>query len=303
MYNNVVDMDAKRSKWFIQDRAMTEIAKSIQAKQQFAKDYNLRENAPRACKLKNLGMDRCLVRQSLSESRYYCPVTWKNEKLLFKASANSDDCVLYKNTFYYFRSEKDRDLFIANPSRFLINVTLPKVQDLPMRVMPHKAGEAMLHEKALNGHCAVTLMDEERVKKGDSNLLILFKDGKYVFDTEFKLQRFLANPYKYSKATLPVKMPPPEDKISLFNLQKMEDSIAFMEQALGQAVTRGLREVSENRLKHPGMSVKETMLKLFALFLKTENPANTEFMKKKYAMKMKTFIQKCELPEELFDLA
>lgn len=88
VYNNVVDIDAKRSKWFIEDRAMTEIARSIQARQQFAKDYNLRENAPRACKLKSLGMDRCLVKQSLSEFRYYCPVTWKNEKLLFKASAN-----------------------------------------------------------------------------------------------------------------------------------------------------------------------------------------------------------------------
>lgn len=45
------------------------------------------------------------------------------------------------------------------------------------------------------------------------------------------------------------------------------------------------------------------MLKLFALFLKTENPANTESMKKKYAAKMKQFIQRCELPEEIFDLA
>lgn len=45
------------------------------------------------------------------------------------------------------------------------------------------------------------------------------------------------------------------------------------------------------------------MLKLFALFLKTENPANTESMKRKYANKMKQFIQRCELPEEIFDLA
>ncbi len=51
------------------------------------------------------------------------------------------------------------------------------------------------------------------------------------------------------------------------------------------------------------MSVKETMLKLFALFLKTENPGNNEFMKKKYAQKMKLFVQRCELPEEIFDLA
>jgi hypothetical protein len=83
----------------------------------------------------------------------------------------------------------------------------------------------------------------------------------------------------------------------------MEDSISFMEQALGQIVTRGLREVSENRLKYPTLSLKETMLKLFALFLKTENPANTESMKRKYAAKMKQFIQRCELPEEIYDLA
>jgi hypothetical protein len=79
----------------------------------------------------------------------------------------------------------------------------------------------------------VSLTDEERVRKGDPALLVLYKDDRYVFDSESKLQRFLTNPFKYSKATLPVKMPPPEDKVSLYNLQKMEDSISFMEQALG----------------------------------------------------------------------
>ena len=120
-------------------------------------------------------------------------------------------------------------MFLANPQRFIINVTLPKEKELPLRAYHHKAAEILLNEKHLNGHCSVTLIDEERVKKGDPLLLIIFKDGKFIFDTEYKLQRFLANPFKYARATLPVKMPPPEDKISLFNLQKMEDSIAFME--------------------------------------------------------------------------
>jgi len=63
-----------------------------------------------------------------------------------------------------------------------------------------------------------------------------------------------------------------------------------MAQALGTVVTRALREVGENRLKYPTLSVKETMLKLFAIFLKAENPANTEYMREKYLNKMKTFI-------------
>ena len=76
-----------------------------------------------------------------------------------------------------------------------------------------------------------------------------------------------------------------------------------MEQALGSIVTRGLREVSENRLKYPNLSVKETMLKLFALYLKAENPANTQFMKEKYFERMKQFIERCEIAEELSEMA
>lgn len=68
-------------------------------------------------------------------------------------------------------------------------------------------------------------------------------------------------------------------------------------------MTRGLREVSENRLKYPNLSVKETMLKLFALFLKAENPANTKYMKEKYLTRMRQFIERCEMAEELSDLA
>ena len=76
-----------------------------------------------------------------------------------------------------------------------------------------------------------------------------------------------------------------------------------MEQALGSIVTKALIEVSDNRLKYPTLSLKETMLKLFALYLKTENPANTAYMKNKYAEKMREFIKRCELPEEIYDLA
>lgn len=51
------------------------------------------------------------------------------------------------------------------------------------------------------------------------------------------------------------------------------------------------------------MTVKETMLKLFAIFLKAENPANTDYMKEKYKGRMRQFIERCEMAEELNDLA
>jgi hypothetical protein len=87
------------------------------------------------------------MKQALSEFRYYCPVTWKNEKLLVKCSANKEDCVLIKNAFFYFKSIKERDLFLANPQRFTMNVSLPKDKDMPLRLYHHKAAEIILNEK------------------------------------------------------------------------------------------------------------------------------------------------------------
>jgi hypothetical protein len=44
-----------------------------------------------------------------------------------------------------------------------------------------------VHEKAFGGHCAVSLLDEDRVRKGDPSLLVIFREDKYIFDNEFKL--------------------------------------------------------------------------------------------------------------------
>lgn len=134
-------------------------------------------------------------------------------------------------------------------------------------------------------------------------MVIQYKEEKYILSSEENLDKFFAHPSRYSKAKLPVKIPPEQKQVALFQLQKEENSVTFLEQALGCVVTKGLREIGETRLKYPTLSVKETMLKLFAIFLKTENPANTEHMKQKYKKKMEEFLEKCTVPEELDDLA
>ena len=172
-----------------------------------------------------------------------------------------------------------------------------------MRFAEHKASEISESEKLLLGYCPVSLMDSEKLVTGNPLLVIQYKEEKYKFASQENLVKFFYNPSKYSKAKLPVKIPPEKKSVSLFALQKEENSITFLEQALGSVVTKGLREIGETRLKYPTLSVKETMLKLFAIFLKTENPANTEYMKKKYKQKMEDFLEKCTVPEELDDLS
>ena len=51
--------------------------------------------------------------------------------------------------------------------RFLASTSFPRQDDLPLRLLPHKAAEIVSFEKALDGYCSVTLNDEERVTLGD----------------------------------------------------------------------------------------------------------------------------------------
>lgn len=106
-------------------------------------------------------------------------------------------------------------------------------------------------------------------------------------------------PSRYDSAILPVKMPPAKDLIRLDQLADADDSIAFLEESLGNTVSRALLEVNARRLKHPQLSVKETTLKLFSLFLKANNPGSSLFVQQKYKKKLSEFIERCEMPVDL----
>ena len=107
------------------------------------------------------------------------------------------------------------------------------LRNVPTRIRTHKASEIIAQEKALNGHCPVTLKDEERIEKGQNLIVVSFKDTRFIFETQEKAAKFYFNPSRYCNVQLPVKMPATKDPVSLFSLQKQEDSITFMEQALG----------------------------------------------------------------------
>lgn len=45
----------------------------------------------------------------------------------------------------------------------------------------HKAAEIVAQEKAINGHCSVTLKDGDCIARGNQLILVSFKDARYVF--------------------------------------------------------------------------------------------------------------------------
>lgn len=284
----------------MEELAIQSLEKVIKARLSFARDYFF---GTRPCVMENLNYDRTYMKQSISQFGYMCPVSWKVNKKFVNCTHRVENCVLYNNFFFYFNCASDREIFCQDPVKFTEKLHFSHERNIPKRYRYHKAAEIISQEKALLGHCPVTLKDEDKVEKGYQLSVVSFKDQRFVFASQEKASRFFLNPSRYHQVQLPVKMPAPKDPVLLHQLQKQEDCKTFMAQALGTVVTRALREVGENRLKYPTLTVKETMLKLFAIFLKAENPANTEYMRQKYLNKMKTFIHKCEVPIELHELS
>ena len=107
---------------------------------------------------------------------------------------------------------------MANPKKFTDNVIFSTERNVPRRMMVHKASEISETEKALSNYCPVTLADEEKLVPGNPILVITFKGEKFSFCSEEKLQKFLLMPSRYAKTKLPVKIPPDEKPVLLYNL-------------------------------------------------------------------------------------
>lgn len=225
---------------------------------------------------------------------------------------------MFRNLFF-FRNKQQRDIFIDSPTTFVqynnsvyqanselgsnsSSIVFPPLNEIPERIDMSNASQILTKEKNLANYCPVTLYEEEKVVKGYQLYLAYYKDSKFIFDTPQKLIRFTSNPVRYAKVSLPVKMPPINEKITLLSFTENDDAIAFLEQSVGAIATRALLEITSCRMKYPTLSVKETALKLFAMFLKANNPSNTEYTKKKYQKKIRTFVDRCELPHTIYKL-
>ena len=115
-YNNVVSIDATKSKWYVQDTALTALQCNLKARMNFARDYTHRDgDGERPCVMQDMYIDRVYFKQSLSQFSHFCPVSWKLQKKFVLATHIPEFTVLYKNLFYYFTDAEMRDVFVNNP--------------------------------------------------------------------------------------------------------------------------------------------------------------------------------------------
>ena len=94
-YNSVTNIDGMKSRWYMQDLALEAIEKNLKARMNFAKNYFFGGSDERPCVIEDLHIDRCLLKQSISQYGYFCPVSWKVHKKYVSCVHNPEFTVLY----------------------------------------------------------------------------------------------------------------------------------------------------------------------------------------------------------------
>ena len=300
LYENVKNIDCGKSQWFMEDLTTQYIKMLLQSKQGYAKNFQI--SKPGGIHMLNL-LKQEVWENASNNFVFLCPVCAKQERKYVNCKNNIKNIVeqcsgnaMY--SYFFTCCENHKNLLISSFGKYASSI-LGFLETMPQRVSLYTAAEKAFEWSNiyhLNGHCPVTLVESQNLQKGNSLSLCKYKGKIISFTNCIYMNKFAENPLKYEVAQLPSKMPMKGEKVKLDDLAKKSNSVPFLEETLGQLLTNGLLEIGNNRHKYPTLSVRETGLKLFALYLKANNPNNTKYMKQKYQEKMSKFVEECELP-------
>ena len=150
--------------------------------------------------------------------------------------------------------------------------------------------------------CPVDIVENKINRIGKVAYSMKYNGKYYKFSSMENMEKFKLHPKKYINLDLKVRKVNLElnelsEKKILFN-----NTVNFLEFTFGSLITKGMLELSNNRIKYPYLNVKESSLKYLALFLKANNPKNNKYAQEKYKKILKEFKRNSELPWELFNV-
>ena len=137
------------------------------------------------------------------------------------------------------------------------------------------------------------------MKIGKLAYAVKYSGKYYKFLSMDNVKKFKENPNKYINLELPVRKVNKEDNEFAEKQISFNNTVNFLEFTFGSLITKGMLELSNNRIKYPYLNVRESSLKYLALYLKANNPHNNDYAKKKYAEILNEFIKNSKLPFEL----
>ena len=148
--------------------------------------------------------------------------------------------------------------------------------------------------------CPVDIVENRLQRIGKLAYSVKYNGKYYKFSSMENMQKFKMNPSRYINLDLPVRKVNQEHNILTEKQIMFNNTVNFLEFTFGSLITKGMLELSNNRIKYPYLNVKESSLKYLALYLKANNPKNNKYAMEKYKKILKDFIRNSELPWELY---
>ena len=294
-YRNVRLISSSFSEWKMLDFITKWMEYVLEIKQLYAKHTVDMSSCPASCLL----IKPKELEARISTFRKFCPVSFKVQQKYLNCRDNYEFSVInHKGQIYQMISKEYMQTFIENTHLYLSQ----KFESFPMLVPLFQRALQLSKVKSLSleGHSPVTLTEGGMAIKGNELCHVMFLKKRFALLNNRQAFMFLTRPQKYINSQLPIKMPLESNIIELTKFSGIGDSVTFLNDSLGNVLTRSLLELGENRLVFPTLTTQETALLQIALYLKANNPNSTQFARDKYKKKMEEFVYICELPSILY---
>lgn len=209
----------------------------------------------------------------LGDFGQYCPVSLALYDELVDCSENrSMDFVAEYQSFYYkMHSEKELNLFLENPDKFIppqATRKLPAPNLLPKKRTPEEVKQLFPKPIELNGYCPVTYylgkLRYESLEQGFAEYAAEYKGKLYFMAGEDMLDKFMRKPEIYGSLKLPHKLPPVKSPMNVFTLPMT----GYLEQTVAELIKKALTEAGNFKPKFPFLSPTKSALLYVAYYLK-----------------------------------
>lgn len=299
---NIIKISSDNSNWYNETLVISYLEQ--RNKQWINMNINLNKN--NACLVSKLISPylKQKMLDSLEDFNFYSPVSIRNHMHFHYNKYNTDHLIFYNNNFYFLNDDKESDFFIKTPDLFWDYLNQVRFDIVPAKkIMYEKLAETIISEKVFEFQncCPVTYLEKRKLIEGNKLNICEYKGRYYQMLDNICLRKFQNSPEKYIKQIIPVKMTSDEKSIEPM-VVNFQNTINYLETNFGAIITKGMLELSKNRIKYPFIDVKETSIKYLALFLKSNNSKNNEYSKYKFNMKFKYFLKSSLLPFELLNI-